>query len=131
MFGDHAEPDSTAKDVVHLALDNAWALQHIVQGNVKVRELILSEILKLPCKPRRDSRLPARWGERLSTWRGEGQAVGRKAVHLARGEKRWGERLSTERRRADRGPRALNIGAWKHRQVTYQVRFHNDTGPGL
>ena len=56
------------------------------------------------------SRLPARWGERLSTWRGEGEAVGRKAVHLARGEKRWGERLSTERRRADRGPRALNIG---------------------
>ena len=43
MFGDHAEPDFTAKDVVQLTLDNAWALQHIVQGNVKVHELILSK----------------------------------------------------------------------------------------
>ena len=43
MFGGHAEPDFTAKDVVQLTLDNAWALQHIVQGNVKVHELILSK----------------------------------------------------------------------------------------
>ena len=43
MCGDHAEPDFTAKDVVQLTLDNAWALQHIVQGNVKVHELILSK----------------------------------------------------------------------------------------
>ena len=43
MFGDHAEPDFTTKDVVQLALVNAWALQHIVQGNVKVHELILSK----------------------------------------------------------------------------------------
>ena len=59
------------------------------------------------------SRLPVRWGERLSTWRGEGEAVGRKAVHLARGERRWGERLSTDAAEptADRGLLTLAHGS--------------------
>ena len=57
--------------------------------------------------------------------------MGRKTVRLARGEKRWGERLSTVRRRADRGPWALNIGEMEVRQVTYQVIFHSHSGPGL
>ena len=72
MFGDHAEPDFTAKDVVQLTLINAWALRGATGQGMGFAGC------ESRAKHTDGPGVPSRWQQTP-------RAVGRKTLHLARG----------------------------------------------